>query len=73
MALLVGLVVALSAGAVYLKQQQKTKKKATNRPKMEVPAVSPAQTRKVAKKEGSVTTPAGRRSARIARKMVHND
>ena len=38
------------------------------------PPKSPAATRKVAKSEGSVATPAGRRSARIARKTLdHND
>ena len=52
-------------------------KKAKSTPKKKAPAkkslLSPASTKKAAKGSGSVATPAGRRSARIARKSMDKD
>ena len=73
----VGLLVLLAAlvgGAVYMKQnapQKKPKAKRTPLKKSPYDTVSsPTVTRKAAKGTGSVKTPAGRRSARIARKSL---
>ena len=80
-ALLVGISVVAVGVLVMLKQQKAAKgqsKKSTpvKAPKASTPVKSPnaAVTRRIAKGEGSVRTPAGRRSARLARKSLeHND
>lgn len=52
------------------KKSKKTTKKAPSTPKRTPSRKEAASTRMAAKKAGSVETPAGRRSARIARKQV---
>ncbi|KAL7493397.1 hypothetical protein ACHAWT_005946 [Skeletonema menzelii] len=50
-----------------------TKAKSTPKKTPKPSILSPASTKKAAKGAGSVSTPAGRRSARIARKSVDKD
>ena len=75
----VGLLVLLAAvvgGVVYMKQNAPEKKlKAKRTPMKKSPydtVSSPTVTRKAAKGTGSVKTPSGRRSARIARKSLED-
>ena len=75
-ALLVGAAV-LAVGLVVLMRQRQTSKKSkrgTKKALKVTPASSPTSEKNVATGTGSVKTPGGRRSARIARKSLeHND
>ncbi len=75
-ALLVGVVVIVGGVVLLMKQRQsakKSKRGATKAVKV-APVASPTIVRSVAKETGSVKTPGGRRSARIARKSLgHED
>ena len=64
----------LAIGFTILKPKGEGKKVKSTPKKTPQPSVlSPASTKKAAKGSGSVATPAGRRSARIARKSVDKD
>ena len=69
-ALLVGIVI-VAAGLAYMKSK-KSKKKGGSRKKLTVATTSssPKARKKIATGIGSVQTPSGRRSARIARKST---
>lgn len=74
-ALLVGFVVIVGGVVLLMKQRQtakKSKRGATKAVK-KAPTASPTIVRSVAKETGSVKTPGGRRSARIARKSLGHD
>lgn len=73
--MLVGAAV-IAVGLVVLTRLRQTAKKTKSGAKkaLKVPASSPTSVRNVATETGSVKTPGGRRSARIARKSLgHND
>ena len=65
----------LAVGFTLLKPAGKaaTKVKSTPKKAPKPSVLSPASTKKAAKGAGSVATPAGRRSARIARKSMEKD
>ena len=67
--------IVLAVGLTMMKPKSTTAKKAKATPKKTpVPSVlSPASTKRAAKGAGSVATPAGRRSARLARKSMEKD
>ena len=76
MALLVA-VAAIIGGVLYMKQQQnQAKPKQRGRPKKAAAPASPSThtspkiAKRTARGTGSVQTPSGRRSARIARKSI---
>ena len=71
-ALLVGALV-IAVGAALMNKQKGGKKKGKSKKKATVSStvMSPKQTRKIAKNSGSVATPSGRRSARLARKSLN--
>eukprot|EP01082_Thalassiosira_pseudonana_P010386 g9273.t1 g9273 contig36:245623-246097(-) len=73
---LVGLLVSLAVIALsllYVKSTQKPTKGKKKRVTSPLPPASPKNLRKIATSTGSVATPSGRRSARIARKKVETD
>ncbi len=74
-ALLIGAAVIAVGLVVLMKQRQtgKKSKRGTKKAVKEMSASSPAIVRKVATGTGSVKTPGGRRSARIARKSLEHD
>eukprot|EP00985_Skeletonema_marinoi_P000657 scaffold236_cov138-Skeletonema_marinoi.AAC.1 len=65
----------LAVGFTLLKPTGKATKEVKSTPKKtpKPSILSPASTKKAAKGAGSVATPAGRRSARIARKSMDKD
>ena len=66
--------IVLAVGLTMMKPKSTAKKAKATPKKTPVPSVlSPASTKRAAKGAGSVATPAGRRSARLARKNMEKD